>query len=1325
LTEDPRDPSSKDDADSLLRAVAAAPDRPVATTPTRIAHFRILARLGQGGMGVVYRAEDETLRRTVALKLLPEASGDEETKQRFLREARSAAAITHPNVAVVYQIGEANNRIYIAMELVEGESLRARLDRGRLDLATARELAAQIARGLSAAHEKGIVHRDLKPENVIITPAGHVKILDFGLAKPEVARRSSGSTEAALAKTETLVTSDEGRIMGTPEYMSPEQALGEAVDVRSDVFSFGIVLYEMLAGARPFAGASTGAVLVAIARDAAPPLRERAPHVDDATEAVVARCLAKVPAERFGSAGEIVTALGGRTTSRPATESRTDVEALVATGGVRRHAWSVPWPAMGLVGLACAMTVAAVAGYRAGHLPRVKYCVLSEDTNEGPRCVLEITPALASKRFDLTARFTELGGRVVRLEKVNFAGLVLDNDAYVQGLPQAAERDDIIRNDDGSVREVVARDRHDQLLRWEKWSDGGRRVDLVDDDGTTPRFPFQDQRISTIRRDFDAHGRVVTERFFAPTGRAANDGQGAYGYAYVYGRTDGALIRKTVLGADGKPAADTRGVAVVESGDDGLPTIPGTSDVISADIAENSVAGSDVRYIALDGKPVAVQGVYRVHRAWSEAYDRTSTAYFGLHGESAARVDDGIHEERRRWDPSSRTMTMTGFDVTGRQRYAKGSWGSAFEYRFSYDERGRSILDERLDAQGNPVYEHGVMNIRRGWNDHDDLVLAEHLDANGALMNPGGWWGFARVVYVSDDRGRMVEVRHYDEGGKLAVSQLGGAVTKRTYDARGNAVARADFDAGMLPYGGRGAASERRRFDRMRNQVEEASFGPDGAPCMRGEGWASWRKTYDDDGDEVSVSYFDTTGAPTMYQGDFASERISRDALGLVTAEEYFDTHGERSLRKSGYATVRYVRDRNGDVVEESYFGAHDEPVLRDGAYAKRVIARDVSRRPIEFVLFDAAGKTAGADGWAVEHVTYDDRGLVARQDYFGPDRKPVLTKDHRASLRKTYDAVGSVVEESSLGVDGNPIVTIEGFATKKSTYDGAGHLIEESLLGADGKPAVGKEGWAVRRLRYDAFANLVETAWFDAAHRPTPPKDASYASIVSRFDGRQRLVEDAYFDPTGAPGVGPAGVAAVRYQRDAYGKVTETSYVDGFGAPARSKEDKIVVRTRYDDAGHAIEELFLDGSGAPRFAKDGCSGHRTKYDQLGRKVEESCLGAGDSAALSTDGWALRRTVHDARGNDVEVATYAPDGSLRADKEGIARRKNRFDERSLLLESSFFDASDKPAHDRRGAHTLRFTYDESGKRTGESALDDRGRPVASRVEAAHVDPTPR
>jgi tetratricopeptide (TPR) repeat protein len=322
------------DNDKPVSPHAQAVDATAASDPlvgTTLGHYRIVSRLGAGGMGVVYRAEDEKLRRQVALKVLPDTSGNEERRQRFLREARSAAAITNPNVAVVHAVDEAQGRVYIAMELVEGENLRQRLEHGRLDLTTAKDLAGQIARGLSAAHGKGIVHRDLKPENIMITPAGVVKLLDFGLAKVGAAP-ASGNSEAELARTETVVTSEAGRIMGTPGYMSPEQAAGKPLDARSDVFSFGIVLYEMLSGVRPFGGESTAAVLAAILRDEPAPLRAMAGAlgVDAATEAVVMRCLAKKPGERFGSAAEISAALAGQAPAKTSAKSMVGVVAAAA-----------------------------------------------------------------------------------------------------------------------------------------------------------------------------------------------------------------------------------------------------------------------------------------------------------------------------------------------------------------------------------------------------------------------------------------------------------------------------------------------------------------------------------------------------------------------------------------------------------------------------------------------------------------------------------------------------------------------------------------------------------------------------------------------------------------------------------------------------------------------------------------------------------------------------------------------------------------------------------------------------------------------------------
>ena len=275
--------------------------------PFELGRFHVVERLGRGGMGVVYRAEDSRLKRMVAIKVLPrELEKDDKRRQRFLREARSAAAITHPNVATIHEVNEEDGRAFIVMELVEGTSLRKCLEAGRLSAADVSRFARGIARALARAHEKGVVHRDLKPDNVMIDRDREVKVLDFGLAKlRDEAMASHGSEDEA---TETALTL-EGAVLGTPGYMSPEQLLGRPVDARTDVFSFGIVLYEMATGVRPFRGDSTMDVSAQIQRDEPERPSKVEPGIDRRLEKIIERCLAKKPADRFAHGGELLDAL--------------------------------------------------------------------------------------------------------------------------------------------------------------------------------------------------------------------------------------------------------------------------------------------------------------------------------------------------------------------------------------------------------------------------------------------------------------------------------------------------------------------------------------------------------------------------------------------------------------------------------------------------------------------------------------------------------------------------------------------------------------------------------------------------------------------------------------------------------------------------------------------------------------------------------------------------------------------------------------------------------------------------------------------------------
>ena len=284
---------------------------------SRFGPYEVKGVLGSGGMGEVYLARDERLGRPVALKVLPAGlTSDPNRLRRFEQEARTSGLLNHPNIVTVFDVGTAEGQPYLVCELLEGETLRTRLTRGPVAPRDAISVAMQAARGLAAAHAKGVVHRDLKPENLFLTRDGTVKLLDFGIAK--LVQPESGSHDAQ----ETLEVTSAGVVMGTVAYMSPEQVAGGTVDHRSDVFSFGAVLYEMLTGIRPFVAETSAETMTAILRHEPEPLASVAPAVPPALDRIATHCLEKSPDNRFQTARDLAFALETLTEARPTTAAQ-------------------------------------------------------------------------------------------------------------------------------------------------------------------------------------------------------------------------------------------------------------------------------------------------------------------------------------------------------------------------------------------------------------------------------------------------------------------------------------------------------------------------------------------------------------------------------------------------------------------------------------------------------------------------------------------------------------------------------------------------------------------------------------------------------------------------------------------------------------------------------------------------------------------------------------------------------------------------------------------------------------------------------------------
>jgi Tol biopolymer transport system component len=474
---------------------------------TRLGPYEILALIGAGGMGEVYRARDERLRREVAVKVLPASlSTDSDRLRRFEQEAQAAGTLNHPNITAVYDVGTHEGSLYVVSELLEGETLRSRLAGGPLPLRKATDYAIQIAQGLAAAHEKGIVHRDLKPENLFVTRDGRVKILDFGLAKLMQPAEGEGSVVTSLP-TATAGT-EPGVVLGTLGYMSPEQVRGRPADARSDIFAFGAVLYEMLTGKRAFHRDTAADTMSAILKEEPPDVSLTNQSVPPGLERIVRHCLEKNPEERFHSAHDLafdLQALSGA--SIPAARS------VVAESAGRTR---ILRPAIAAVVLAAIAAGAFLAGRRSAErpLPSFRRLTFRRGAINGARFAPDGQSFVYSALWEGKPSAAFLGRRgtpepsELPLPEAALLGVSSSGELAIQMSPRFVRGFTFggtlarVPLAGGTPRELL------EDVHWADWMPDGNRLAVVHDAGGKNRLEFPAGKPVYETAGFISHPRI-------------------------------------------------------------------------------------------------------------------------------------------------------------------------------------------------------------------------------------------------------------------------------------------------------------------------------------------------------------------------------------------------------------------------------------------------------------------------------------------------------------------------------------------------------------------------------------------------------------------------------------------------------------------------------------------------------------------------------------------------------------------------------------------------------------------------------------------------
>ena len=1138
-----------------------------------ILNYTIVSLIGKGGMGSVYLAQNKYIQQNkVAVKVINSNMINDFTRQTFAKEADRLARLNHPNIVhfINYHIDDAGN-IYLIMEYADGCSLEDYIKNvsGLIVEEKICQFFEPLLDAFEYAHKHKVIHKDIKPSNIIITTEGTPKILDFGIA--------------ALLD-ERSDDSDKDVIMGTPSYMSPEQVKGAALDQRSDIYSLGVLLHQMLTGNPPYDTTTLTEydIYKNVVENQLPRMKTYYKYVSDKVQNVVDKATAKKPEDRYQSCQDFKKALHN------------------AIYPPRIPVWSK-------VAAGVAAAVVLVAGFFVWDYNRVKVTYYKDYVEQWgvPQGIGKLSSS-ERKHVHRMYRFESRHYKLQRMSHVNSIGTIIGNtESEMYDRPLDIE---FFYSEDNRLTRAKVKDHNGQVLYIKSYNDKLNTVIFQFDDefgtektignetvGYVDAFGSDQARgkISRYLLEYDENGYVKRLRYAGFQNVYVGDANGIYGKQYVRDEK-GRVVEEMYLAHDGSPKATKWGMGkkifAYDENDnwisaryetvDGEPSL---DDFDGTSVCENeydSYGNQIAQYYKTAEGNLMVTAKHGCSGVRTEYDDRgyiVEQRYLGIDGNVAmsllngyaiitTEVDEyGFFNCIRYFDADRNPcLTEQGYSKSVKVNDSRGNeleeWNYGLDGELVHCKDGYAGLTAEYDSLGHcsritffdkdrePVLlSTGVAAFTREYNSMGDMIKESYLDTEGKPVKNNN--NIATVVYERDIRGNITKLLYYDESGEPILSDEG--------------IAGADFV-----------------YDDNGNEIRRSFFNKEGKPTKGYLGFASRQHTYDGNGNMLTDRYLDVNGKYILVDG-VAGFDYKLDARGNIIEEIPVGTDGKLA---SGKLLTRYKYDEKDNVIELAYFNSAGKPAVNALHYHRETSVYNTRNQCVESCYYDANGNLTEYDdnNYSILRIEYDERGQVVKVSYFDEDDKPTTySGDYDgdySSRTSEYDNYGRVIRQRFFDRDGAPtdpkVMVPEGVVE----YDKWGNVIYLAAMDGNGNLIKNpKTGYAVQRYEYDSNQNCLWYAYFDENDSPTLIE--GYHKVVNTYINRNSLESSSYFGKDGSP-VLYSGYHCVKYKYDENNNQTEIAYFGKNGKPVNNSYGVCKITMTYAADGTPKEKKFYNLSG-------------------------------------------------------------------------------------------------------------------------------------------------